>query len=65
MLVFLTTLWCLESAYEKRTEVTLNDIERTIILCLRHRLRRDPMESINSGEKIQIAFEQIFLKIDS
>jgi magnesium chelatase subunit I len=52
------------AAFENRTEVTLNDIQRTIILCLRHRLRRDPMESINSGDKIQTAFEQLFLKTD-
>jgi hypothetical protein len=39
-------------AFENRTEVTISDIKRTISLCLRHRLRRDPMESINSGDKI-------------
>jgi magnesium chelatase subunit I len=41
--------------------VTLKDIQRTIPLCLRHRLRRDPMESINSGEKIDLAFQKIFV----
>ena len=49
------------AAFETRNEVTLDDIKRTITLCLRHRLRRDPMESINSGEKIEIAFQKIFL----
>jgi len=49
------------AAFESRTEVTLKDIERTITLCLRHRLRRDPMESINSGEKIDAAFKKLFL----
>jgi magnesium chelatase subunit I len=49
------------AAFENRTEVTLKDLERTITLCLRHRLRRDPMESINSGEKIDAAFKKIFL----
>jgi len=49
------------AAFETRTEVTLSDIERTITLCLRHRLRRDPMESINSGEKIDAAFKKLFL----
>lgn len=49
------------AALETRTEVTLEDIRRTMILCLRHRLRRDPMESINSGDKIDSIFEQIFL----
>jgi magnesium chelatase subunit I len=48
------------TAFENRMEVTLDDIRRTIILCLRHRLRKDPMESINSGDKIQVAFERIF-----
>jgi magnesium chelatase subunit I len=51
------------AAFEKRTEVTLDDIKRTIILCLRHRLRRDPMESINSGDKIESMFKKIFLNI--
>lgn len=49
------------AALETRTEVCLNDIQRTISLCLRHRLRRDPMESIHSGQKIEIAFKKIFL----
>jgi len=49
------------AAFENRLEVTLDDIKRTITLCLRHRLRRDPMESINSGEKIETAFQRIFL----
>ena len=49
-------------SFENRTEVTLDDIKRTITLCLRHRLRRDPMESINSGDKIDSIFQTIFLK---
>ena len=48
------------AAFEERTEVTLDDIKRTISLCLRHRLRRDPMESITSGDKIDKIFEGIF-----
>ena len=48
------------AAFENRTEVTLSDIQRTITLCLRHRLRRDPMESINSGDKIEAVFEKTF-----
>jgi magnesium chelatase subunit I len=49
------------AAFENRKEVSLQDIKRTITLCLRHRLRRDPMESINSGEKTEIAFQKIFV----
>jgi magnesium chelatase subunit I len=48
------------TAFECRQEVTMDDIKRTITLCLRHRLRRDPMESINSGDKIEAVFEKIF-----
>jgi magnesium chelatase subunit I len=51
------------TAFENRTEVTVEDIQRTISLCLRHRLRRDPMESINSGEKIQTTFQRIFANL--
>nr|AYO28153.1 Mg-protoporyphyrin IX chelatase [Synura petersenii]AYO28184.1 Mg-protoporyphyrin IX chelatase [Synura petersenii] len=51
------------TAFENRTEVTVDDIQRTISLCLRHRLRRDPMESINSGEKIQTTFQRIFANL--
>jgi len=49
------------AAFEMRTEVTLDDIKRTITLCLRHRCRRDPMESINSGDKIESIFQKIFV----
>ena len=48
------------AAFDNRFEVTVQDIRTTIALCLRHRLRRDPMESINSGEKIEGVFERIF-----
>jgi magnesium chelatase subunit I len=50
------------AAFESRTEVSLQDIRRTISLCLRHRLRKDPMESIHSGEKIEKIFDKIFSK---
>jgi magnesium chelatase subunit I len=49
------------AAFDNRTVVEVDDIHKTIILCLRHRLRRDPMESINSGEKIDAAFKKLFL----
>ena len=48
------------AAFEGRQEVTLDDIRRTITLCLRHRLRRDPMESISTGDKTGAVFERIF-----
>ena len=36
------------AAYDARTTVTIDDIATVITLCLRHRLRKDPLESIDS-----------------
>ncbi len=48
------------AAFEGRTEVTVDDIRRIITLCLRHRLRKDPMETIDSGTKVQKVFSEVF-----
>lgn len=48
------------TAFEGRTEVTVDDIRRVITLCLRHRLRKDPLESIDSGYKVEKAFARVF-----
>jgi magnesium chelatase subunit I len=48
------------AALEGRTEVTLDDIRRIIALCLRHRLRKDPLESIDSGYKVNKVFSEVF-----
>ena len=49
------------TSFEDRNQVTPNDIFRVICLCLRHRLRTDPLENIDSGEKIHTIFEKHFL----
>lgn len=48
------------AAFEGRTEVTLDDIRRVMTLCLRHRLRKDPLESIDSGYKVQKVIDTVF-----
>lgn len=48
------------AALEGRTEVTVADIRRVITLCLRHRLRKDPLESIDSGYKVSKVFNHTF-----
>ncbi len=48
------------TAYEGRDDVTVDDIKRVATLCLRHRLRKDPMESIDSGDKVAKVFADIF-----
>lgn len=47
-------------AFEERTEVNPKDIYSIITLCLRHRLRKDPLESVDSGFKVQETFKKIF-----
>ncbi|WP_341732504.1 magnesium chelatase ATPase subunit I [Microcoleus sp. EPA2] len=48
------------TALECRTEVTVDDIRRVMTLCLRHRLRKDPLESIDSGSKVTKVFDRVF-----
>ena len=48
------------AAFEGRTEVTVDDIRRVIVLCLRHRLRKDPLESIDSGYKVEKSVARVF-----
>src|SRR5210317_1358579 len=48
------------AAYNGRTQVTVEDISKIITLCLRHRLRKDPLESIDSGNKVGKVFNEIF-----
>ena len=48
------------AAYNERSKVTVDDIEKVIPLRLRHRLRKDPLESIDSGDKVSSVFEEVF-----
>lgn len=48
------------AAFEQRKQVTPEDIFRVIPLCLRHRLRKDPLESIDSGDKVKDVFKKVF-----
>ena len=48
------------ASYNGRTTVTIDDISKIITLCLRHRLRKDPLESIDSGDKVFKVFKEIF-----
>lgn len=48
------------AAYNNRTTVEVEDIKTIITLCLRHRLRKDPLETIDSGDKVLQIFNQVF-----
>ncbi|MBI4782718.1 MAG: magnesium chelatase ATPase subunit I [Oscillatoriophycideae cyanobacterium NC_groundwater_1537_Pr4_S-0.65um_50_18] len=53
------------TALDGRTEVTVDDIKRVIVMALRHRLRKDPLESIDSGYKVGKVFDQVFGLVES
>mmetsp|Transcript_27178 Transcript_27178/g.65963 ORF Transcript_27178/g.65963 Transcript_27178/m.65963 type:complete len:354 (+) Transcript_27178:676-1737(+) len=48
------------AAYNGRDKVSIEDIQAIITLCLRHRLRKDPLESIDSGDKVGKIFNEVF-----
>lgn len=47
-------------AFENRVKVEPKDIYTVITLCLRHRLRKDPLQSIDSGDLVVSAFNRVF-----
>jgi magnesium chelatase subunit I len=48
------------ASLEGRKEVTVDDISRVIVLSLRHRLRKDPLETIDTGYKVERVFRRVF-----
>jgi magnesium chelatase subunit I len=48
------------AALEQNTTVTVKEIQTVLPLCLRHRLRKDPLESVDSGYKVQKVFSAVF-----
>ncbi len=48
------------AAFESRTEVSEEDVARVISCSLRHRLRKDPLEQVDSGDRVVKAFCKIF-----
>ena len=53
------------AAFEGRTEVTEEDIARVASCCLRHRLRKDPLEQVDSGERVVKVFCKVFERSES
>jgi magnesium chelatase subunit I len=48
------------AAYDKRDKVTIDDISKVIVLCLRHRLRKDPLDYTVESYKVEKIFKEIF-----
>nr|QCI08190.1 Mg chelatase subunit e [Pterothamnion crispum] len=48
------------AAYQNKEQVDVSDIKKVIVLCLRHRLRKDPLETVDSGSKVKQVVDKIF-----
>jgi magnesium chelatase subunit I len=48
------------AAFEDRIEATQEDVIQVASLCLRHRLRKDPLENIDSGLKVRETWSHLF-----
>ena len=48
------------AAFEGRTEVSEEDVARVASCCLRHRLRKDPLEQVDSGDRVVKMFCKVF-----
>ncbi len=48
------------AAFEGRTEVSENDVARVVTCSLRHRLRKDPLEQVDSGDRVIKVFCKVF-----
>jgi magnesium chelatase subunit I len=48
------------AAFEGRDSVKVDDVRRVSQMSLRHRLRKDPLERVESGERIELAMEELF-----
>jgi magnesium chelatase subunit I len=48
------------AAFEGKASVTANEVRRVAVLSLRHRLRKDPLESTDSGLRIEQALAKVF-----
>nr|YP_009395521.1 Mg chelatase subunit e [Vertebrata isogona]ARW64505.1 Mg chelatase subunit e [Vertebrata isogona] len=49
------------AAYQGKDEVNVDDIKQVITLCLRHRLRKDPLDTIDSGTKVSQVVNDILV----
>lgn len=50
------------AAFEGRVTASADDAERVAVMSLRHRLRRDPLETVDSGARIEQAIRQTIPK---
>lgn len=52
------------AAYNGRRSATVDDVRRVAVMSLRHRLRRDPLERIDSSSRIEQALDELLPKAE-
>ena len=40
--------------------MTEEDVKKVVTLCLRHRLRKDVLDTMDSGDRVQKVYDQVF-----
>ncbi len=53
------------AAFENRIEVSEEDVARVVSCSLRHRLRKDPLEQVDSGDRVVKVFCKVFERSES
>lgn len=53
------------AAYEGRAKASISDIQSVAVMSLRHRLRKDPLESVDSGSRVELALAEQLAKTSS
>jgi magnesium chelatase subunit I len=53
------------AALDGRAGVTIDNVKRVAVMSLRHRLRKDPLERIDSGLRIEQALQAVFPSMES
>nr|YP_009396542.1 Mg chelatase subunit e [Vertebrata australis]ARW65728.1 Mg chelatase subunit e [Vertebrata australis] len=49
------------ASYQGKNDVNIDDVKQIITLCLRHRLRKDPLDTIDSGTKVSQVVNDILV----
>ncbi|MFN2493048.1 MAG: magnesium chelatase ATPase subunit I [Pyrinomonadaceae bacterium] len=53
------------AAFEGRQKITSDDVKRVAVMCLRHRLPREPMDETSGLSRIEEALDRVFATDDS
>jgi len=50
------------AAYEGRAKASIGDVQSVAVMSLRHRLRKDPLESVDGGSRVELALAELLAR---